>query len=54
LMVFMGGSPFGSPLIGWLSTQIGVRETLTFCGAVTLFAALSVYGIASRARRRLR
>ena len=52
LMVFMGGSPFGSPLIGWLSTQIGVRETVTFCGAVTLFAALSVYGIASRARRR--
>ena len=52
LMVFMGGSPFGSPLIGWLSTQIGVRETLTFCGAVSLFAALSVYGIASRARRR--
>ena len=40
LMVFMGGTPFGSPLIGWLSSSIGVRQTVTLCGSVTVVAAL--------------
>ena len=40
LMIFMGGTPFGSPLIGWLSTAIGVRQTVTLCGSVTVLAAL--------------
>ena len=40
LMIFMGGTPFGSPFIGWLSTAIGVRQTVTLCGSVTVLAAL--------------
>ncbi len=40
LMIFMGGTPFGSPFIGWLSTSIGVRQTVTLCGSVTVLAAL--------------
>lgn len=45
LMVFMGGTPFGSPLIGWLSTQIGVRETIALCGAITALTPLITYGV---------
>jgi len=43
LMVFMGGSPLGSPLIGWLCTQIGVRETIVLCGALTAIAPLAIF-----------
>jgi predicted MFS family arabinose efflux permease len=43
LMVFMGGTPFGSPLIGWLCTQIGVRESIALCGAITALAPLTIY-----------
>lgn len=43
LMVFMGGTPFGSPLIGWLCTQIGVRETIGLCGAITALTPLVTY-----------
>ena len=43
LMVFMGGSPFGSPLIGWLCTQIGVRESIALCGAITALAPLMIF-----------
>jgi MFS family permease len=43
LMVFMGGTPFGSPLIGWLCSSIGVRQTLALCGAVTMSAGILMY-----------
>ena len=43
LMVFMGGTPFGSPLIGWLCTQIGVRESIALCGVITALAPLTVF-----------
>ena len=43
LMVFMGGSPLGSPLIGWLCTQIGVRQTIALCGALTAIAPLAIF-----------
>ena len=43
LMVFMGGTPFGSPLIGWLCTQIGVRESIALCGVVTALAPLLIF-----------
>jgi MFS family permease len=43
LTIFMGGTPLGSPLIGWLSTTIGVRETMLVCGIITFTAAIVVY-----------
>lgn len=43
LMVFMGGSPFGSPFIGWLTTQIGIRQSIALCGVVTALAPLTVF-----------
>jgi MFS family permease len=40
LMIFMGGTPIGSPLIGFLAGIFGIRPTIVFCGAVVLLAAL--------------
>ena len=42
LLVFLGGAPVGSPLIGWTAEKIGVRSTLAACGLITVFAALFV------------
>lgn len=43
LMIFMGGTPVGSPLIGWLSTALGVRQTVAMCGGVVVIATLITY-----------
>jgi MFS family permease len=43
LLVFLGGAPIGSPLIGWTAEKIGVRPTLAGCGAITVLAALFAF-----------
>ena len=45
LLIFMGGTPFGSPLIGWLVEIIGVRETIALCGLISLGACLTIWAI---------
>ena len=45
LLIFMGGTPFGSLLIGYLTEAIGVRETVAVCGAVSLIAALVIWAV---------
>ena len=45
LLIFMGGTPFGSPLIGWLVEVIGVRETIAVCGSISLIACLTIWVI---------
>jgi MFS family permease len=45
LLIFMGGTPFGSLLIGYLTEAIGVRETVATCGAISLIAALTIWAI---------
>jgi MFS family permease len=42
LMIFMGGTPLGSPLVGGLASWIGIRGTILVCGAIVLVAALFV------------
>ena len=39
MFIFMGGTPIGSPLIGYCSENIGVRWTMAGCGIITLSAA---------------
>lgn len=39
-LVFLGSTPLGSPLIGWISQQWGTRVGLGFGGAASLAAAL--------------
>lgn len=39
LLIFLGGTPFGSLLIGYLSESLGVRETVAICGGISFIAA---------------
>jgi MFS family permease len=54
LLVFMGGTPIGSPLIGWMAGAVGVRWTLAFCGLTTALSAIgAAYALAWRTDRRI-
>lgn len=41
MMIFMGGTPFGAPVVGWIGEEFGARWTLIGGGAVTLVAVLA-------------
>ena len=43
LLIFMGGTPFGSPLIGASADLIGIRPTIAICGGISLFASLIIW-----------
>jgi len=43
LTVFLGGTPIVSPLIGWMTQEIGTRTTVAICGAISFTAALITY-----------
>ena len=45
LLVFMGGTPFGSPFIGVVSELIGVRPTIAICGVFPLLASIFIWFI---------
>lgn len=40
LLIFMGGTPFGSPLIGLTTELIGIRLTIVVCGGISLGVSL--------------
>ena len=40
LLIFMGGTPIGSPLIGWVADQIGIRNAIFACGLIVALGAL--------------
>ena len=42
LMVFLGGTPFGSPLIGWVGETFGARWSLIGGGAASIVGTLLV------------
>jgi MFS family permease len=43
LLIFMGGTPFGSLAIGYLVEAIGVRESVAVCGGVSLIGMLAIW-----------
>jgi MFS family permease len=43
LLIFMGGTPFGAPLIGWLAEIVGIRLTIALCGLISLSACLIIW-----------
>ena len=45
LLIFMGGAPFGSSLIGVFSDAFGIRETVAGCGVISLVSVLIIGGI---------
>ncbi len=41
--VFLGGAPFSTPIIGWLSEEIGTRQTIAFCSIATLVPIVTIW-----------
>ena len=39
-LVFLGGAPIGSPLIGWIAEQFGPRMSLISGGVISAIAAV--------------
>jgi MFS family permease len=43
LLIFMGGTPFGSPLIGTTTELLGIRPTIALCGGISLGASIIIW-----------
>jgi len=50
MLVFVGGTPFGAPVIGAITSHYGARTGMLVCGLVPLAAAVAV-AVAARERR---
>ena len=50
LLVFLGGAPLGSPLVGWAAEQFGARASLIVGGVISAAAAVGVALLLARAR----
>jgi MFS family permease len=50
-MCFMGGTPVGAPLIGWISEHLGAPWGLILGGAVCVLAGLGAAAFLARGRR---
>ena len=48
MMIFMGGTPIGSPIVGWIGEQFGARWTLVGGGAVTIVGTALAAAVFSR------
>ncbi len=51
LLVFLGGTPLGAPLVGWVAQQFGPRMSLLAGGAISAVAAVVVAGLLAHSRR---
>lgn len=49
MLVFLGGAPLGSPLVGWIAEQFGPRMSLISGGLVSALAAVVVGAMLARA-----
>jgi MFS family permease len=49
MLVFLGGAPIGSPLIGWIAEQFGPRMSLVSGGVISALAAVVVGAMLARA-----
>ncbi|WP_409471303.1 MFS transporter [Streptomyces sp. HC307] len=49
MMVFLGGSPVGAPIVGWITDTYGARVGLAAGGAVAAAAAIAIGLILARA-----
>jgi MFS family permease len=45
MLVFVGGTPLGAPIVGWITTDFGPRVAMAFCGIVPAVAAITVAGV---------
>jgi MFS family permease len=51
MTIVMGGTPIGSPIIGWVGEQYGARWTLLGGGALTILGVLLAVGLFARPAR---
>ena len=51
MMIFIGGTPLGSPLVGWVGEVYGARWTLLFGGAMTIAGTVLASVLFLRGRR---
>lgn len=51
MAIFMGGTPLGSPIVGWVGEQFGARWTIALGGIVTFVVALVAAAVVVRQRR---
>jgi MFS family permease len=52
MLVFLGGAPLGSPMVGWVAEQFGARMSLISGGVIAAVAAVGVTLLLARARGR--
>ena len=52
MLVFIGGTPIGAPLIGAITNHYGARAGMAVCGVIPLLAVLVRAAFMARARRR--
>ncbi len=50
MLVFLGGAPLGSPLVGWVAEQYGARMSLVAGGVISALAAAAVGLLLARRR----
>ncbi len=50
LMIFMGGTPLGSPIVGWVGETFGARWTLIGGGGMTIVGTLLAVAVFSRTK----
>ena len=52
MLVFIGGTPIGAPVIGAVTSHFGARAGMLVCGVVPALAAVVVAVAAARRQRR--
>ena len=50
LAIFMGGTPIGAPLLGWVAERYGARWTLVGGGALTILGTMSATALFARSQ----
>ncbi len=50
VLVFLGGTPLGAPVIGWIASEFGPRWVLILGGVISIVAAAAVAGAMARVR----
>jgi MFS family permease len=50
LMIFMGGTPVGAPIVGWIGETFGARWTLIGGGGLTVLGTLLAVAVFSRSQ----
>ena len=53
-VVFVGSTPIGGPLVGWIAERFGPRVSLMVGASATLLVGLAGWGVLRRARQRVR